>query len=99
MSDESQVVIPSSFVELFTVEGRLRASSPREHIAAQYELCEDLAHVLTEQAKDRAAELGVTIDDVLERIQTGLRSHEAAFSQQEAEWVMRRVAELLEWGL
>ncbi len=97
MSEDSQIVVPPSFVALFVPPGRLRPTAPREHIAQRYELCEDLAQLLTEQAQARRFELGVTEQDVLERIGRGLVAPGTIVDAAEARWVLRRLAELLDW--
>lgn len=98
MSDESQVFVAPSFIALFIEPGRTKPSATREHIAARHEFCEDLANLLTEHASAKLFELGVTEGDVLERIQRGLSAGDASVSPAEAEWVVRRLAELLGWG-
>ena len=97
MSDESQIVVPSSFVALFLAPGRTRPSAPRAEIATRHEFCEDLATLLTDTAATRLWELGVTPADVLERVHRGLLGGAAGVSAAEAQWVVRRLAELLEW--
>ena len=44
--DESQIVVPPSFVRVYVPEGRTGPSEPREVILERYELCEDLAQML-----------------------------------------------------
>jgi hypothetical protein len=94
MSDESQIHIPPSFVALFVPPGRStsagssgpgKPTAARATIAARYEICEDLAHLLTDRAATIRWELGVTPADVLERIQRGLLAEGSG------------VDELLEW--
>lgn len=41
-------------------------------VAARYELCEDMAQMLTEHARMKMFELGVTEEDVLARMGQGL---------------------------
>ena len=96
MSDDSQILIPRSFIDLFVPPGRIKPSEPREHIAQCYELCEDLAQMLTETAKARLFGLGITEADVLQRTRDGLLEG-AVVGPAEAEWVVRRLAELLDW--
>lgn len=96
MSDESQILVPRSFIELFIPPGRLKPSAAREHIAERYELCEDLAQMLTEPARARLFELGITEPDVLHRTLGGLLAG-GVVEPAEAAWVVRRLAELLEW--
>ena len=97
MSDESQIFVPPSFIALFVAPGRTKPSATREHIAERHEFCEDLATMLTEHASAKLFELGVTELDVLERIQRGLLAGDAAVTPDEAQWVIRRLAELLGW--
>lgn len=97
MSDDSQVVLPRSFIELFIPPGRIKPTAPRDEIAARYEFCEDLASLLTEHAQLKRWDLGITEDEVLGRMHRGLLVPDAPVSPAEARWVMRRLAELLEW--
>ena len=97
MSDESQIVVPASFIDLFVEPGRIKPSASRERILERYEFCEDLATMLVDHARAKLWELGVAEEDVLERIHRGLLAGEAGVSAVEAEWVARRLAELLEW--
>jgi len=98
MSDENQIVVPASFIAPFVEPGRIKPSAPREVIAARYEFCEDLATMLTEHAKTKLWELGVTEADVLERVHRGLVAEDAGVTPAEAEWVIKRLAELLGWA-
>jgi len=97
MSDENQIEVPPSFVALFVPPGRSRPNAPRAHIAARYELCEDMATMLTEPASTTLWQLGATPDDVLERVRRGLLGDDAVLDEAEATWVLRRLAELLGW--
>lgn len=64
MSAESQLVLPPSFLALFIEPGRVKPSAPRQHILSRYELCEDMANLLTDTAKTRLWELGIAETDV-----------------------------------
>lgn len=97
MSDESQIFVPPSFIALFIAPGRTRPSATREHIAQRHEFCEDLATLLTDHASAKLFELGVTEHDVLERTHRGLLVGDALVTPDEAQWVVRRLAELLGW--
>jgi len=97
MSEDSQIVVPPSFVALFVPAGRVKPTAGRAQIAARYELCEDLAQMLTGPATNKRWELGVTEDDVLERFERGLRADGGVVDGAEARWVVRRLAELLGW--
>lgn len=97
MSEHSQIVVPPSFIALFVPPGRIKPSAARTEIVARYELCEDLAQMLTEQAQDKRWQLGVTEDIVLERMLGGLRADGSVVNAGEAVWVVTRLAELLDW--
>jgi hypothetical protein len=99
MSDDNQTVIPGSFIHLFVPAGGIKPREPRDVIAARYELCEDMALMLTDHAKAKLWELGVTEGDVLERVHRGLLADGSAFAEDEAGWVMCRLAELLDWPM
>jgi hypothetical protein len=97
MSDDNQTIIPPSFIALFVEPGRTKPSATREHIYARYDLCEDLANLLTEQATNKLWELGITETDVLERIHQGLGDVDIGLTAVEAQWVILRLAEILGW--
>lgn len=97
MSDEYQIEIPQSFLALYTDPGRSKPNAPREVVAARYELCEDLANLLTQTAPEIQFSLGVAESDVLLRCHRGLLGDDAVVAPPEAEWVVRRLAELLNW--
>jgi len=98
MQDDNQTFIPRSFIELFITPGTTRPREGRAFIAARHELCEDMAQMLTEHAKAQLFELGVAEQDVLERVQRGLLVDGSVVTPEEAEWVARRLAELLDWA-
>jgi hypothetical protein len=98
MSEENQIVVPPSFVTLFVDSGRMKPNASRQHILARYEFCEDLATMLMDHAKGQQCALGVAQVDVLERIHRGLISDGAGVELVEATWVIRRLAELLDWN-
>jgi hypothetical protein len=97
MSNENQSLIPRSFIELYLPRGRTRPVESREIIAARYELCEDMANMLTEHARAILFELSLTEALVLERVHRGLLADGSVLSEDEARWVACRLAELLGW--
>jgi hypothetical protein len=97
VSASQQQAVPRSFVELFLAPGAFKPSEPRDVIAARYDLCEDMAQLLTEHAKSKLFELGVAEEDVLERVQRGLLAEGSVVARGEALWITRRLAELLNW--
>lgn len=97
MSDESQIDIPPSFLALYLAPGRQKPSLPRAELATRYELCEDMAQMLTETARHMEFGLGIAESDVLSRCLQGLRVEPVVVSEAESVWVVRRLAELLDW--
>ena len=96
MSDENQIEIPQSFIALFMEPGRSKPVATRFFIAERYELCEDMAGLLTQTAQEMLHGLGITESDVLQRCYQGLVQG-GVFSAPESEWVVRRLAELSDW--
>ena len=84
---------------LYVDPGRHKPNAPREVVASRYELCEDMADMLTEHARDMSFRLDMTEMDVLVRCLQGLKADAEAVTEKEAEWVIRRLAELLDWAL
>ena len=97
MSEDNQIDIPQSFIALFIEPGRSKPVATRFFIAERYELCEDMANMLTQTAQDMLHALGITEGDVLQRCYQGLLAGDALFNAAEAEWVVRRLAELSQW--
>jgi hypothetical protein len=97
MTDDQSIDIPPSFIAIFLTPGKVKPGLTREAMSARYELCEDLAMLLTEHAKTVLFDLGITEADVLERCELGLLGEESVVSAVEARWVIRRLAELLGW--
>ena len=97
MSEGNQIDIPASFIDIFVAPGRQKPSEPRHVVADRYELCEDMATMLTETAKNMQFSLGISEHEVLVRIQRGLTGDDAVVSVPEAQWVMQRLAELVDW--
>jgi hypothetical protein len=95
MSDDNQILIPESFLALFLSPGRSKPSASHAHIMERYELCEDLASALVEQANTRKWELGVETGDIAARMRLGLLSGETGLTEAEAQWVTSRLAELM----
>lgn len=95
MSDDSQIVVPPSFIALYVVPGKIKPNVSRQFLIERYELCEDLAQVLVEQAKTKQWELGISRDVVIERIAKGLAQAPGLVSDAETQWLMTRLNELL----
>ncbi len=97
MADDNQFEIPRSFIDLFVPPGAIKPREPRNVIAQRYELCEDMAQMLVDAARTTLFDLGVAESDVLERFHLGLLVEGSVVSSEEAGWVIRRLAELLDW--
>lgn len=98
MDDSSQILVPDSFVALYQPSPHRRPSLPRAELAARHELCEDLATLLTEQCRTLQFREDLPEDVVLRRCLQGLRATPETVSADEAWWVVRRAAELLDWS-
>lgn len=97
MSDERQIFIPESFIELFRVSRHGRLSASRSQIEERYEWCEDLAQMLVEPSKETFWSQSLDESTVLERTLIGLRNSESTLNDAENLWVVRRLCELLDW--
>ncbi|MFC4623158.1 hypothetical protein ACFO3A_13175 [Comamonas nitrativorans] len=92
----NQIEIPPSFSQLFRHRsGRLL--HPASTVLARYELCEDLACALVEQAQSlyhggHSDEAGVLLG-----LHGAISGPDAGLSPSEAHWVVQRLAELLQW--
>jgi hypothetical protein len=97
--ETNQIPVPRSFMDLFVAPGHIKPREPREHIAARYELCEDMAQMLCDTASTQLFSLGITEQDVLQRMHQGLSAEGSVVQADEARWVVTRLAELLGWPL
>jgi hypothetical protein len=97
LSEDNQIEIPQSFCALFQEPGRSKLAATRFFIAQRYELCEDMANLLTQTAQEMLHGLGIAESDVLQRCYQGLVADPSVFNAGEAEWVVRRLAELSQW--
>jgi hypothetical protein len=97
MTDEFQIDIPPSFVALYVPVGKIKPTLGQRDMAERYELCEDLANLLTEKAAHLQFSLGITEDLVLQQCEAGLITAPAVVTPPEARWVVCRLAELLQW--
>lgn len=97
MNDDSQILIPDSFVALYLNPGRSKPTVPRAELAARYELCEDLSQAMVEHARAMLFGQGISEDEVLSRCHRGLVGDDPVVTGPEAAWVVRRLAELLGW--
>ena len=99
MTEEFQIHIPPSFMALYVPPGKIKPTLGQRDMAQRYELCEDLANLLTEKAATMQFTLGITEDLVLQQCQAGLLTDPSVVSPAEARWVVCRLAELLNWPM
>lgn len=99
MNDENQIYLPESFTALFVPPGKIKPSIGLREMAQRYELCEDLANLLTEKAANMQFTLGITEELVLTQCELGLLAEPAVVAPGEARWVVCRLAELLNWPM
>lgn len=99
MTEEFQIDIPPSFVALYVPQGKIKPTLGQRDMAARYELCEDLANLLTDKAANMQFGLGITEDLVLQQCEQGLLAEPAVLVAAEARWVVCRLAELLNWPM
>lgn len=97
MYEEYQIEIPQSFMALYVDPGRSKPNAPRDVVAARYELCEDLATLLTETARNMFLSLRITEKGVLGQCYQGLTGEGAVVTELEAGWVISRLDELVDW--
>lgn len=93
---DNQILVPSSFIAAHS-DARCRLLASPDDLRARYELCEDLACALVEQAQTLFHVQAPSEAEVLQRIHAGLCSEASGFSCPEATWVVSRLAELLAW--
>ena len=96
--DHNQLEVPESFVALSLVRGRLPPSATREAVNARYELCEGVAASLEPAALALHLDRGIAQAEVLAECGRGLLDASSGLGPAEAEWVVRRLAELLGWS-
>lgn len=97
MDDPNQIEVPPSFLALFTNPSGQRLTEPIATVRARYELCEDLAQMLTQQAGTLQFKSGGSEREVLAGMRRALDGPDSGLQPPEADWVVRRLAELMEW--
>lgn len=98
MDDSHQIEPPPSFLALYTARDGSRLTKPALFVVQRYELCEDLAQALAEQAATMLFQSGGSEADVLARIRASLLQAGSAVEPAEADWVVGRLAELAGWS-
>ncbi|MBL0421491.1 hypothetical protein JI739_14125 [Ramlibacter sp. AW1] len=97
MDDPNQIDVPPSFIALYTTPSGQRLLQPIAFVRERYELCEDLAQLLTQRAA--AIQFGShrSPAEVLGQMGATLAAGESPVQPAEAAWVISRLAELLDW--
>ncbi len=96
MYDDNQILIPPSFIAIHS-DARGRLGLPVAELRVRYELCEDLAQQLVEQAGQLYHGGARSEEGVLLGMHAGLASADSGLAGPEARWVVQRLAELLQW--
>lgn len=99
MDDYNQIEVPPSFVALFASPTGHKLLEPMSVVRQRYELCEDLAQMLTEQAATAQFKTGGSEREVLAQMRLALEAEGSPVLPAEAGWVVTRLAELLNWEL
>ncbi len=97
MPIDNQIEPPQSFMAMYITPGQTRPNAPQDVVLARYEQCEGMACVLTEHAPTLAFKENFTESEVLVRCHQGLLDNASDFNENEARWVIQRLAELLGW--
>lgn len=96
MDDNNQIHVPPSFMAVYT-DARGRLTEKADAVRTRYELCEDLAGHLVEQAQTLYHVQAPSETEILQRIHAGLCAAESGMPVPEATWITTRLAELLNW--
>ncbi|MGA0609664.1 hypothetical protein [Caldimonas sp. KR1-144] len=88
--------MPDSFVELYQDE-RQRLTIGKQALASLYEFSEDMANLLVEQCQTLHHRDGIDEDQILSRCFNGLVAAPTSLPAAQAQWIVRRTAELLQW--
>lgn len=97
MDDSNQIEVPPSFLALFTSPSGHRLLRPINEVRERYELCEDLAQMLVDQAETARFKSGGSERETLAKMELVLSDPGSGLEGQEASWVLTRLAELLGW--
>lgn len=98
MDEYNQIEPPPSFVALFASPSGHKLLEPMSTVRQRYELCEDLAQALTDQASVDLFKSGASEREVLEKMELALTADESPITAREAKWVVTRLAELSGWA-
>jgi len=99
MDDSNQIEVPPSFLALFTSPAGHRLMQPIAAIRDRYELCEDMAQLLTQEASTAWFKSGGPEHETLAKMKLALSAADSPLQANEPAWVVTRIAELLGWEL
>ena len=95
MDEQNQIEIPQSFMALYSRNGK--PFETRRTIEARYDLCEDLAAQTADVCHTLQFKHDLSESEVLSRCRASFDDGQAVTAA-EADWVVRRVAEMLQWA-
>lgn len=96
MSNSQHMAVPKSFKVLYGDMDCQSRYTPRNFVANRYELCESTAKMLTGIAEHMLASLSISMEEVLARCHRSLKKGGSVVTECESDWVIRRLAELLD---
>ena len=97
MAFDNQIEIPASFMAMYVTPGHSRPNTAHQVVLDRYERCEDIACLLVESAQTMSFKENFSEREVLTRCYRGLIADSSNYTCQEAGWIVRRLAELLDW--
>ena len=97
MDESHQIDIPESFMALYMPPGKHKPTQPWREVLRRYELCEDLAQMLIEPTTSQQLQQDLPPQAALTHCLQGLRESPEVVNPDEAQWVVTRLAELLDW--
>lgn len=95
--DDSQILIPEAFTAIHSDPVRGKLTISREELAQRFELCEDMANLLSDSTAAQWFKTGLEKEEVLEQVRQGLLGENSVVSEPEAQWVVGRIGEVLGW--
>jgi hypothetical protein len=98
MDDSNQIEVPPSFLALFASPTGHRLLQPMKHVRERYELCEDLAQMLVEQAETARFKSDGSERETLAKMEAALSDPGSGLEPGEVSWVLTRLAEIAGWG-
>jgi hypothetical protein len=97
LGEDSQILIPDSFTAIHSDPVRSKLTISREELAQRFELCEDMANLLSDSTAAQWFKTGLEKEEVLEQVRLGLLGENSVVSESEAQWVVGRIGEVLGW--